>query len=186
MTDAALVVIGLQRDYFSGGRFELPGIERTVVNASALLLVCRSFGIPVVHVRHVEKDPAVGFLMEGSAGAEIDPRVAPSGNDLLITKNWPNAFRDTKFQAILDILRPQELVFCGAMSNLCVDATVKAAFDLDYKCTIVEDACAASDLEFNGTHIPAAQVHAVFMAALASAYGAITDLKAFNDRLTRS
>jgi len=184
MTDTALIVIDLQRDYFPGGRFALPGIELTVERACALIALFRAHGMPVVHVRHVEKDPAVGFLLDGTAGIEIDARVAPQGEDVLITKNYPNAFRDTTLARALHVLGAKELFFCGAMSNMCVDATVRAAFDMGYHCTVIEDACAASDLEFGGNVIPATQVHGAFMAALASAYGEVVDLKTFSDRLT--
>lgn len=182
MPPPSLIIIDLQRDYFPGGRFELPGIERAVVKAAALLALFHTRAWPVVHLRHIEKDPAVGFMIEGTDGIEIDPRVAPSGNDLLVTKHWPNGFRHTTLDNILGILRPDGLVFCGAMSNMCVDATVRAAFDRGHKCTVIEDACAASDLDFKGATIPAVQVHAAFMGALASAYGEVLDLQAFTAR----
>ncbi len=183
MFDTALIVIDLQRDYFPGGKFMLPGIERAVERASVLIALFRANGMPVIHVRHVERDPAVGFLLAGTPGIEIDPRVAPRDEDMLITKNYPNAFRDTTLAKILHVLGAKELFFCGAMSNLCVDATVRAAFDMGYRCTVVEDACAASDLEFGGNVISATQVHGAFMAALASAYGEVVDLKTLTARL---
>ena len=183
MFDTALLVIDLQRDYFPGGKFELPGIERAVERAAVLATLFRTNGMPVIHIRHFELDPAVGFLLEGTPGAEIDPRVAPQGEDMLITKNYPNAFRDTTLARILHVLGAKELFFCGAMSNLCIDSTVRAAFDMGYRCTVVEDACAACDLEFAGNVIPAEQVHGAFMAALASAYGEVVDLRTFSDRL---
>ena len=179
----SLVVIDLQRDYYPGGNFPLPDIERATVRAAQLIALFRHHGLPVVHVRHLEKDPKVGFLLEGTAGSEIEPRVAPAGQDLLITKSWPNAFRDTTLNKILHVLGSRDLVFCGAMSNMCVDATVRAAFDLGFYCTVVEDACAASELEFNGATLSAQQVHGAFMGALASAYGDVLDLKAFTERL---
>ncbi len=159
-------------------------MERAVERAAALIALFRDSGLPVIHVRHLEKDPAVGFLLEGTPGTDLDPRVAPQGEDLLITKHYPNAFRDTTLAKVLHRMGAKELFFCGAMSNLCVDAAVRAAFDMDYHCTVIEDACAASDLEFGGKTIPAAQVHAVFMAALASAYGEVVDLETFSGRLT--
>ena len=183
MSETALIVIDLQRDYFAGGKFPLPGIERTVERAAQLIALFRTSGIPVIHVRHMEKDPAVGFLLEGTPGAEIDPRVATQGEDRLITKHYPNAFRDTTLAKALHVLGAKELFFCGAMSNMCVDATVRAAFDMGYHCTVIEDACAASDLEFGGDVIPATLVHGAFMAALASAYGEVVDLKTFSERL---
>lgn len=179
-----LVVIDLQRDYFPGGNFPLPDIERATVRAVQLIELFRHHGLPVVHVRHLEKDPKVGFLLEGTVGSEIEPRVAPAGQDLLITKSWPNAFRDTTLNKILHVLGSHELVFCGAMSNMCVDATVRAAFDLGFRCTVIDDACAACDLEFNGVTIPSTHVQGAFMGALASAYGEVLDFRTFSARFT--
>ncbi|HVY05485.1 MAG TPA: cysteine hydrolase family protein [Burkholderiales bacterium] len=183
MFDTALIVIDMQRDYLPGGKFPLPDMERAILRAETLIGLFRAKSMPVIHVRHVEQDPAVGFLLAGTPGIEIDPRVSPQGEDMLITKHYPNAFRDTTLAKILHVLGAKELFFCGAMSNMCIDASVRAAFDMGYRCTVVEDACAASDLEFAGTAIPAAQVHGAFMAALASAYGEVVDLKTFSNRL---
>ena len=44
-----------------------------------------------------------------------------------------------------------------------------AAIELEFTVTVVHDACAAPDLEFLGTLIPGATVHATFMAALVDA-----------------
>jgi nicotinamidase-related amidase len=51
-----------------------------------------------------------------------------------------------------------------------VDATVRAAVDLGFGCTVAHDACATLDLEFGGATIPAAGVHGAFMAALGDGY----------------
>jgi nicotinamidase-related amidase len=56
------------------------------------------------------------------------------------------------------------------MSHMCVDAGVRAASDLGYKCVVVHDACATRDQEFAGTGVAAAEVHAAFMAALGFGY----------------
>jgi nicotinamidase-related amidase len=67
-----------------------------------------------------------------------------------------------------------ELVVIGAMSHLCIDATSRAASDLGYMTIVVHDACATMDLEFGGLVVPAAQVHATLMAALAFAYATVS------------
>lgn len=178
MFETALIVIDMQRDYFPGGKAPLPDMDRAVERAAVLVAMFRASSLPVIHVRHIEKDPAVDFLREGTQGVEIDDRVAPQGEDMLITKHYPNAFRDTTLDKVLHVLGAKELVFCGAMSNMCIDASVRAASDLGYRCVVVEDACAASNLTFQ-TFIPAVQVHGAFMAALASAYGEVVDLNTF-------
>ena len=70
--EQALVVIDLQRDYFPGGNFPLPGIERAATQAVRMIDLFHRNRLPVIHVRHFERDPAVGFLMEGTPGAEIE------------------------------------------------------------------------------------------------------------------
>jgi nicotinamidase-related amidase len=56
------------------------------------------------------------------------------------------------------------------MSHMCVDAITRAAVDFGYKATVIHDAVATLDMEFDGVKVPAAHVHAAFMAALGFAY----------------
>ena len=58
----------------------------------------------------------------------------------------------------------------GAKTHLCIDAVTRAAADFGYECAVAHDACATLDVEFNGVEVPAAQVHAPFMAGLGFAY----------------
>ena len=175
--DSALLVIDLQLDYAAGGRVPLPGIDIAMDRAATLIEAFRRARRPVIHVRHAERDPAVDFLREGSEGAEIDPRVAPLPGEPVVVKHWPNAFRHAWLHAVLSEAGIRQLVICGAMSNVCVDSSVRAAADFGYRCIVVEDACAACDLEFRGERIPARQVHGAFMAALASAYAEVATLQ---------
>ena len=85
-------------------------------------------------------------------------------------KHHVNSFRETDLKAIRDRHGVEEVVICGAMSHMCVDAGTRAASDLGYRCVVVHDACATRDQEFDGAVVPAAQVHAAFMAALKFGY----------------
>lgn len=172
----ALLLIDLQNDYFPGGAFPLPAISPCVANAAKVLAWARARGVRVIHVQHRELDPAVGFLLDGSTGAETHVAVAPTAGESVVVKRHPNAFRATTLvEALAGI---ESVVVVGAMSNMCVDATARAAADLGYGVTVVEDACAACDLEFGGKAIPAETVHGAFMAALASAYGRVVTVEA--------
>ena len=173
MTNTALLIVDLQNDYFSGGKFPLVGIDAAAQNAARLLAAFRAAGRPVIHIRHeILREPAP-FFAPGSAGAAIHQVVAPKGDEPVITKNFPNSFRETDLQAKLQALDVSDLLIIGAMSHFCIDATTRAAADLGYRCSVAHDACATRDLEFDGVKVPAAQVHAGFMAALAMGYGAI-------------
>ncbi len=71
-------------------------------------------------------------------------------------------------------------MLCGAMSQMCIDATTRAAADLGYHNTVIHDACAARAVSFNGIDVPAEHVHAAFMGALSGRYA---NLAATNDIL---
>jgi nicotinamidase-related amidase len=71
------------------------------------------------------------------------------------------------------------VLICGAMSHMCVDAGARAASDLGYKCVVVHDACATRDQEFEGVVVPAAEVHAAFMAALRFGYSKLVTTEEF-------
>ncbi len=166
MTRSALIVIDMQNEYFKGGKLELVGIEEAASNARRLLEHFRSGKAPVIYVQHFSAKPDAGAFVPGSVGAEINSSVAPMGPETIIQKNHPNSFRETGLLDLLRSLRTEKIIFCGAMSHMCIDTTVRAAFDLGFSCTVAADACATRDLSFEGTAIPAHLVHSSFMAAL--------------------
>ncbi|NVZ27926.1 hypothetical protein HX881_20405 [Pseudomonas gingeri] len=59
------------------------------------------------------------------------------------------------------------------MSHMCVDAVTRASDDFGFETTVIHDACATHDLEFNKVKVPPALVHAVFMAALQFGYAMV-------------
>lgn len=65
------------------------------------------------------------------------------------------------------------MTICGAMSQMCVDATARAAADMGFGVTVIEDPCAAAAVDFGGVSVPAEQVHAAIMAPLAASYGRV-------------
>jgi len=161
-----LIIIDVQNDYFKGGALELVGIEEAVKNCQLLLEKFRTAPLPIFHVQHVSSDQGAPFFIPNTKGCEIHETVQPKENEALIIKNYPSSFRDTGLDGILRKSGVTELVVCGAMSHMCVDTTVRAAFDLGYSCKVISDACATRDLEFEERVISASDVHASFMAAL--------------------
>ena len=172
MSKRAIIVVDLQKDYLATGSFALVGIDEAAANAAKVIEAAHSAGDKVIHVRH-ENPADASFFVHGTEGTEIIPAVAPAEGELVITKNYPNAFRETELKQALDADGIKDAVVVGAMSHMCIGATSRAASDLGYSTIIVEDACATRDLEFNGKTVPAAQVHAAYMSALAFAYGKV-------------
>ncbi len=183
MGSTALVLVDIQRDYFPGGKFTLEGMEDAAQKASKLLQYFREQKMKIFHVRHIEEDANAPFMAAGSAGIEIHKLVEPKAGEPVIEKHFPNSFLNTTLQEQLKGAGVSSVAFCGAMSNMCIDATVRAACDFGFQCFVVEDACAAAALEFKGTPISAKQVHGAFMAALGSAYAQVLSLEDFLNSL---
>lgn len=179
MPKRALVLIDVQNDYFPGGKWPLSGIEAAADNAARLLEAARAAGDLVVHVRHEFPTADAPFFAPGSVGAKIRPKVASREGEPVVLKNHVNAFRETDLKAILDRHGVEEVVICGAMSHMCVDAGARAASDLGYRCVVVHDAVATRDQEFEGTAVPAADVHAAFMAALQFGYARLVSTEEY-------
>jgi len=169
----ALVLVDIQNDYFGGGNMALEGMDAAAANASKLLAGFRERSLPVFHVRHLSVRPGATFFVPGTPGAEVHASVRPAAGESVVEKNFPNSFRGTSLLEQLRGANADGVVIAGAMSHMCIDATTRAAFDHGFKCTVAENACATRALEFGGRTIPARDVHAAFMAALAVPYARI-------------
>jgi nicotinamidase-related amidase len=174
----ALVLVDIHNDYFPGGSMSLENMDAAAANAARLLAAFRERRLPTVHVRHLSVRPGATFFVPGTAGADIHASVAPHAGEPVVEKNFPNAFRATDLDQRLRAAGADHLVIAGAMSHMCIDATTRAAFDHGFKCTVAEDACATRPLEFAGRTLPARDVHAAFMAALAAPYAKIVRAEA--------
>lgn len=174
MPKTALIIVDIQNDYFPGGKCELDSVEAAAANAARLLAAFRGSDLPIVHVRHEFSTSDVPFFVPGSPGAEIHPAVAVANAEPVVLKHHINSFRETNLQELLAARDVDGVLVCGAMSHMCIDAITRAANDLGYACTVAHDACATLQLEFNGITVPATQVHAAFMAALAFGYATVS------------
>ncbi|MDD2273044.1 MAG: cysteine hydrolase family protein [Desulfuromonadaceae bacterium] len=172
-----LILVDLQNDYFPGGRMELVGIEDAAVNAQVLLNEFRRTKSSIIHIQHISARPDATFFLPETDGARINQLVAPKENETVVVKNFPNSFRNTSLLELLEKEKIGNLVICGAMSHMCIDATTRAAFDLGFSCIVAEDACATKDLFFKDKTIKAADVHASFMAALSAPYARVISTK---------
>jgi nicotinamidase-related amidase len=173
----ALVLIDIQNDYFPGGRFEVPGSIVAGRQAARLLGFFREKKWPLVHVQHFSLRPGATFFLPDTPGAEIHDSVRPLPGEHVITKNFPNSFRATTLHEMLQGNEVRRIVFAGMMTQMCVDATVRAAFDLGYECLVAADACAARPLTFGGRSVAAEDVQAAFLAALALVYAKVQSVE---------
>jgi nicotinamidase-related amidase len=173
--NTALLIIDVQNDYFEGGAMALVGSDKASENIKLLLKKFRTKKQPVLHIQHIATSPGATFFIPTTIGAEIHANVKPLGDEKVVIKHYPNSFRETDLLEHLKSLNITNLVICGMMTHMCIDATTRAAKDLGFNCTLIADACATKNLEINGTIVTAENVHNSFLAALNFFYSTVTN-----------
>ncbi len=176
---SGLILVDIQNDYFPGGNMELAGMNEASLNAKDLLSLFRKNQWPTFHIQHIAEHEGATFFLPNTEGSELHRSIKPLPEETIIQKKFPNSFRETTLLKELKNAGVEQVVICGAMSHMCIDATTRAAADLEYSCTVVHDACATITLEFGDIKISAEDVQGSFMAALGSAYATILSFKEF-------
>jgi len=167
LDSTALIIIDIQNFYFQGGAMELVEPEKAAEQAKILLSYFRQNNGLVVHVKH-----------DFSPGGEIHQLVKPIENEKVFTKKEVNAFLNTGLNEYLKQNNIKYVTLCGMQTHMCLEAGTRAAHDLGYTCTVVEDACATRDLKFGEVTVKAKEVHYSTLSTLKS-YGKVVNLKEF-------
>lgn len=176
---SGLILVDIQNDYFTGGRMELVGMDAAAEKASRLLAHFRKNQMPTFHIQHISTREGATFFLPNTLGVEIHSSIEPSSDEAVIQKNFPNSFRETTLFDTLKNSQVDKVVICGAMSHMCIDATTRAAADLEFQCTLIHDGCATRNLDFGTQKVLAEDVHASFMAALSAAYAKVISCKEY-------
>lgn len=185
----ALLVIDVQRDYFTpGGPAEVPGAGAILPAVNRLIDGFRAVDKPVVFIRHANRadgsdigrmmdfSPAgeVDAFVEGTAGADFEPSLHYDDGDLVVTKRRYDAFAGTELDAILRTAGVRSIVIVGLMTSFCCETTARAGHGRDYEVIFVSDANEGPDLEAqDGSVISHRAVLASTIAALSAGFAEV-------------
>jgi nicotinamidase-related amidase len=143
VTDMQTFFLDPQSPTFTcGGLAVLPGIKR-------LIDAYRAQNLPVIFTRHVHHpdhlDSGImgwwweGMCIEGSPESEVHPQIAPLPKEKQILKHRYSAFYNTDLETILRVLRVEDLVITGVMTNMCCESTARDAYFRDYRVFFLAD-----------------------------------------------
>jgi nicotinamidase-related amidase len=121
----------------------------------------RSAGIPVIYVVVSFRPgfPEVSprnkmFGARAGATTVVDPGatrvhadVAPADGDIVITKRRVSAFTGSDLEVVLRAQGIDHLILTGIATSGVVLSTLRQAADLDYRLTVLSDACLDADPE---------------------------------------
>lgn len=156
MANTALLMMDLQRSMV--GRVQDDGYLPRVQEAAA---AARAAGLPVIHVvvgfraGHPEIDrynptfgaAPEGFFTDADPDAAIHPDIAPLDGEPVVTKKRVSAFAGSDLDMILRAAGVRDLVLTGIATSGVVLSTLRQAADLDFRMTVLADACYDPDPE---------------------------------------
>ncbi|MBE9139660.1 cysteine hydrolase [Nodosilinea sp. LEGE 07088] len=177
LSQAALVIIDMQRDFLEPGGFgdalgNDVGLLRAIVpTLQQLLAAFRSLELPIFQTteshrsdladcppsKRLRGNPALKIgdpgpmgriLIEGEPGNAIIPELAPLPGETVITKPGKGAFYNTNLEFLLKTHDITHLIITGVTTEVCVQTTMREANDRGYECLLVEDATESYFPEF--------------------------------------
>lgn len=181
----ALLIIDVQKaiDHPSWGRRNNLQAEQ---NIGRLLAVWRETEKPIIHVRHISRDPASTYRPD-QEGCEFKPEVQPIDGEHILTKHTNSAFISTELEALLRREGIATLVICGVITNNSVEATARMAGNLGFETYVVSDATATFDkVDFSGRPHEADEVHAMSLANLQGEYATVLSTEEILNRLEKN
>lgn len=182
--NSALLVVDMQNffldpaspTYTCGGPAILPNVKQ-------LIQTFRQIGRPVIYTRHVHHPDRIdagimgwwweGMCVEGSPESEIHPELAPLGNEKVIFKHRYSAFYNTDLETVLRVLKVEDLVVTGVMTNLCCESTARDAYFRDYRVFFPVDG--------NGSITE--ELHLASLLGLAFGFAWVTDVSTIQSQL---
>lgn len=165
IADPALILVDLQRDFCDpdgahGTDAEMTGEGRptdAVSAASTFLERYRESGRTPILIRTTHDDATTSSLWKrkyderptpcrpGSEGVEFASGLDVDADDVVVTKHRYSAFQDTPLDLILRSNDVSEVLIGGVATNVCVESTVRGAFDRDYEVTVLEDCTGSTE-----------------------------------------
>jgi nicotinamidase-related amidase len=153
----ALLALDLQQGILS----MVAGSEAALPNAIKAADFARAKGYAIVHVGlgfsegHPElpdgsamagrlKDK--NLFVKGSPSAEFHPAIVRPG-ELVVHKQRISAFSENHLHLLLRAKGIENLVLMGVATSGIVLSTLRRAFDLDFRCIVLKDACFDRDPE---------------------------------------
>jgi nicotinamidase-related amidase len=175
----ALLTLDCQKGIFGF----VPGAEAIIPNAAKAVEFARQQAFQIIHVglgfaaghpeisdvdspfKRVKQNNA---FVKGTPSAEFHSAIARPG-EMVVHKQRVGAFSENELHLILRARGIANLVFFGITTSGIVLSTLRRAFDLDYRCVVLKDACFDADEE----------VHRVLMQKIFPAQATVVTVEEF-------
>lgn len=166
-----LIVVDMQNGFVAkNGSYDKLGMNTPVYREiipkiRELIDLCKSFEIPVFYTESVREASGIDLLTkihtllpksreerlkipicvrgtwDGQTIDELKPK--EEEGDHIIIKRRDSAFQDTELRVWLQSAGINVLIFCGVDTSICVETSIRDAFNLGYDILLISDATAS-------------------------------------------
>ena len=199
----ALIVIDVQNGFVSkGGSYDLLGMnivpyQDVIPRIQQLIKSCRLAKIPIFYTQAIREPSGIDLLTQthkilprsreerikkkticvrGTWDAKIVDDIKPDDkNDHIIIKRRDSAFHNTEIEVWLRSIGVDTLVFCGIDTSICVESSLRDAFNIGYDVILISDATASS----NKKHYESTIEH------VKDYYGLVMNIGEFSNQITQ-
>lgn len=199
----ALIVIDVQNGFVSkAGSYDLLGMnivpyQDVIPRIQQLIKTCRLGKIPIFYTQAIREPSGIDLLTQthkilprsreerikkkticvrGTWDAKIVDDIKPDDkNDHIIIKRRDSAFHNTEIEVWLRSIGVDTLVFCGIDTSICVETSLRDAFNIGYDVILVSDATASS----NKKHYESTIEH------VKDYYGIVMNIAEFSSQITQ-
>ena len=126
-----LLVIDVQKGITDERLYNFESFVRSI---KRLIYESRRRGVEVIYVQH-DDGPGTGFSV-GDKDFEIYDEIVPLPGEKVFYKTVNSSFSNKDLCKYLEDIKEDTVIISGLMTNFCIDATVKSAFDRGYKVVI--------------------------------------------------
>ena len=190
-----LIVVDMQNGFVSnGGSYDRLGMnienyQKVIPKIKELINFCRKENIPIFYTEAIREPSGIDLLLHvhkilprtreerlqnknipicvrGTWDAQTIDEIKPSPDDHVIIKRRDSAFQDTELRMWLNTLKINTLIFCGIDTSICVETSLRDAFNIGYDVILVSDATASGINKHYDTTIERVRDY----------YGIVTDL----------
>ncbi|MBE6765760.1 MAG: isochorismatase family protein [Ruminococcaceae bacterium] len=110
--------------------------ERFASGTKRLIEAARENNVEVIYVQH-DNGPGTGFS-KGDAEFEINQEFYPHEGEKRYVKTVSSAFQGTGLKEYLKDKNEDTVVIAGLLTNFCMDATIKSAFEMGLRVIVPE------------------------------------------------
>jgi nicotinamidase-related amidase len=156
---SALLVIDIQEattGQFSMYPFFQKNSDELIKNINRITDSFNNHNILVIHIRSEISNPLINLLnssyAKGSPGAQFDKRIKTTSG-LEVIKRAKDSFKNTNLDSILTSNKVSELYIVGLDAAECINATVEASQNRNYKVNLIEEAILSKSTEMKDSMI---------------------------------